>query len=321
MNKKEKIEEKEVVEVPKKEEKNSSTKIFIIVFILIMSIILMVGVALAVKVTNDKKENKTETKEEMKSEDKKEDNKKEEEKEEEKEETQQLVMDDYFLNHNLNLTAEDRITLINDTNAKGWIDKLHGAAFKTPLSDEFKLYYTLSKYTFAIVNEMPSDIYGTTLEIKITTIEKSAKNIFTEFTMPTNIDKTIFYKGLSNLECNEEKCTYDITTAGIEAPFINGYMTKPEINGNVITVKPIYVICEKAEEVTNQDELELDLTLYDTTTLKPIKEVKNFIPLDGSTEEEYNAKNYDALVNNYETLETFKYTFTDDFKLISVEKE
>ena len=53
-------------------------------------------------------------------------------------------------------------------------------------------------------------------------------------------------------------------------------MTKPEINGNVIIVKPIYVTATRSETQNNQDELELDVTLYDTETLQTFKTINKY---------------------------------------------
>lgn len=309
--------------------KSSNNKKLIIILIVLMIAIVSVGGIFTALSLKNKDNNKTEIKEENNTEVKEENKKEEVDKEsnnqvvEEQvdEEPKLILMDDYFLNYELKLTAEDRIKLINDTNLKGWLDKLHGAAFKAPLSDEFKLYYTLSLYTYNIANNNAMEIYYDNLEITIPTIEKAVKNIFVDFKMPTNIDKNEMYKGLENLVCDDKKCNYTIGTAGVEGAFVNGYLTKPEVNGNVITVKPIYISYGTSENQNNPDELELDVTLYDTATFKEIKTIKNYVRKEGNTSEEFDANNYDALVGYYETLETYKYTFTDDFKLISVEKE
>jgi hypothetical protein len=309
--------------------KSSNNKKLIIVLIVLMIAIVSVGgvfTALSLKnkdnnKTEIKEENNTEVKEENKKEEVEEEQENESKTEEQQEEEKVISMDDYFLSYNPTFTSEDAIKLISSTDHYKLSLLFFGDMYKTNLSNEFKLYYTLNYYTIAALDNLIVDMYNENLEVKITTIEKIVKNIFVDFEMPSNLDKEKWYVGLYNLSCDAEKCNYLITTAGDPAPFTTGYISKPEINGNVITVKPIYVTYEISKEQINEEELELDVTLYDTETIQPFKTVKNYIPKDGSTEFEYVANNYDALVGYYETLETYKYTFTDDFKLISVEKE
>lgn len=307
----------------------NNKKIYIILFALVIAIITGCGVfvSLSLKDKNDKKieikeENKTNVKEELKKEEKEKDIPQiNTDIKEEKEESEVIILDDYFLNYNLELTKEDCIELIQSTDYKPVSSHFTGEMYKIPISNEFKLYYTLNTYTHKVMENMEMDVYTKNLEVKISTIKKIAKNIFVEFEMPTNLIKEKNYIGIYGVICDTEKCNYSITTAGSPAPFTTGYMNKPEIDGNVIIVKPIYVTWDMPESQTDTNANELDITLYDTSTLKPIKTIKNYIVQDGASEEEYNANNYDALVSNYEKLETYKYTFTDNFKLVSVEKE
>lgn len=232
-----------------------------------------------------------------------------------------IVTDSYFLNYNYQPTMENCISLIRSTDHKNMSTNFIGAMYKKEISNEYKLFYTLHEYTNNVMDQLSTEVYGKTLEVSASTIIDSAKKIFADFQMPANIDKEAWYLGIFNVVCTEEKCNYELTTASSPEPFTTGYMVKPEINGNTVTVKPIYITYDFSETKTTEDEFEFDVTLYDTETLKPVTEVKNYLPKDGTSEEEYNSLNYDALVTNYNKLETYKYTFTDDYKLISVEKE
>ena len=319
-------EQKEVM-VTQPQQQKKKNKALPIILALIIIALLAGGTVLATQVLKNEEGTKTEEKHENKQEENNDTETNAEENEEtsdgteNQEESKLVVMNDYFLNYNLNLTTEDCVNLIKSTDYESLTKPFLGEMYKTPISNEFKLYYTLNFYTITAMENMIVDIYNENLEVKVSTIETIAKKIFVDFEMPTNLDKEKWYVGTYGVVCDNEKCNYSITTAGNPAPFTTGYITKPEINGNVITVKPIYVTYDISAEQQNTEELEIDVTLYDTATLKPIKEVKNYIPKDGETEEEYDANNYDALVGNYETLETYKYTFTNDFKLVSVEKE
>lgn len=287
-----------VVEQPTK--KKGKTLPIIITLILIL--LLAGGGFLATQLLN-KEESKTEQKEESK------------EEIEESEKTDVLVMDEEFLGVKYTLTSEDRDELLNSTNTKGWSGTFDGAMYETTLSNEFKLFYTLNRYTFDNEELLQTEPYDKFIELKASTIETMAKTFFTDFTIPTNITEEMQYRGIYNVECTKEKCIYQVTTSSLIAPWSNGYMTKPEVNGNTVTVKPIYTLADIAANPTNTEILELDLALFDTATMEKIKDITNYVSA-GSNEQDY-----DILVANYTTLETYKYTFTDDFKLVSIEKE
>lgn len=293
-------------EIAVEQQQKKKSKALPIILILLIIALLAGGGILATQLL-DKEESKTEQKEENKEENK--------EESENPEELDVINMDEEFLGVKYTLTIEDRDELLNSTNIKGWSGTFDGAMYESPLSNEFKLFYTLNRYTFDNEELLLIEPYDKIIELKASTIETMAKTFFAEFTLPTNITKEMQYRGIYKVECTKEKCNYQVTTSSLIAPWQNGYMTKPEINGNVVTVKPIYTLANLSENPTNTEILEIDLTLYNPETMEIIKEITNYVSA-GSNEQDY-----DILVANYTSLKTYKYTFTEDFKLVSIEKE
>lgn len=304
--------ENEIIE-EKIQEKKKKPKFIIIIVCFLISVLLVSGIAIAMNELTNNEEPKTDIKEE-KEENKEETDEEKEEKEEAEEQPEILEMDDYFLNYDLKLTEDDRIRLINSTSIIGTSDDFIGAMFQEEISDEYKLYYTLSTFTYAIMEKENLMIYDDTLSLKNSTIEQAAKKIFVDFKMPTKSNEKEFLGGLYRVKVGKETTTFSATTFGITAPFFSGYKAQSEINGNVITVKPIYVEGEVSDSST-EEILYLNVTLYDPDTKEKITEIKDY-NANGDVASEYN-----DFSKYYEKIDTYKYTFTDDNRLQSVEKE
>ncbi len=234
-----------------------------------------------------------------------------------------IVFDDYFKDFKFNLTEQSRLDLIDSTSRAGYSDDLyHGAMFSDVISNEYKTIYTIDKATWMYLNDN-YDFYvsnmGKEIKLNKSTIEYLAKQLFVDFSMPESIEKT-WFGGIYDLVCTSEECSYSYTTFGLTGSFADGYLFKPEENGNSIIVKPIYAVMDDYIESTDAG-LVGNFTLYKDHNKELIKKFNKYeILYTNDVYSNYTQDVYDLWVGEYSSLSTYKYTFTEDHKLISVQK-
>lgn len=287
---------------------NKKAILFLIIGILIG---LIIGIITSNVIT--KESPKPDTKEEQK-------NDEPEIKEEEDDKT--ITFDNLFASMDISLNDDEIIDFIHSTSTSEFqSDNLTGNMFQEEISDEFKVIYTISRATWKAfdVNEtfMASN-YGTKVNLKKSTIEKLAKQVFNDVTIPEKITKDSKYGGIYDISCSEDNCTYSYTTFGLVAPVLSGYEAPLTKEGNNYIVKPIFI--EYENETDSNNEIIADIILKDRHDGKVIKTLKQQKLSTLESEEEPRNPYYNSLSKYYTNLPTYTYEFNEENVLLSVKK-
>lgn len=211
----------------------------------------------------------------------------------------------------IEVTKEDRIDLINSSNCNGAMnEKYVGEMFREEISDEYKLLYTLSAITSEVSNqyyEESSDMWGNTITISKTNLLKYAHLYFKDVTIPESIDANLYYRGVSELNCNFEKCTFNVTTFGLTG-YQSEYVTKITDSDEKIQIKYLY------REWKIDDETQFIAKIYDKKNGNLKKEITF------TYEEEVNEKKDMDLFQYYNPSLSVEYTFDENNALVSVKR-
>ncbi len=292
------------------EEKNINVKTIIIIAIGIIAFI--AGIIVGFNSVN-KDENKDKPKEEIKEEEKNESEEKEEERKIEK----------LFLDLDIHLKDEELDGFItSSSNAQASSENLIGAMFNTNITDEYKLVYILSRTTWLAFDEnydLMESRYNTKVTLKKTTIEKLAKQVFNEFAFPTNLSKSNWMGGITEISCNDKECTYLYSTFGIISLDYKGYMTnKIEKKDNKVVVSPIYVnySCEEILDDTN-NKIKGNVILKDNYNGTLIKELNNHT--FNTNMDENDNREYEEFSKYYSNITKYTYIFNEENVLLSIE--
>lgn len=289
---------------------NKKAILFLIIGILIG---LIIGIITSNVITKDSP--KTDTKEEQK-------NDEPEIKEDEEDKT--ITFDNLFASMDISLNDDEILDFINSTSTSGFqSDNLTGNMFQEEISNEFKVIYTISRATWKAFDEnetfMASN-YGTKVNLKKSTIEKLAKQIFTDVTLPAEITKDSKYGGIFDISCSEDICTYSYTTFGLVAPVISGFEAPLTKEGNSYKVKPIYIEYEKITPLDDNDDIMADIILKDRHDGKIIKTLKQQKLSAIENKEDSRNPYYNSLSKYYTNIPTYTYEFNEENVLLSVKK-
>lgn len=260
---------------------------------------------------------------------------KDEKEEDDEEEIRQPVTDPEFPNHtdidkiiqnnNFQINNEDKINLINSSNTKGYMsDEFLGEMFKEKISNEYKLYYTIS-FLHQKMNEESLYYYGNTSnkKIKKETLLKYAKMLFDEVDIPENINKNLHYKFNYNLTCYQEICTYNSEVTGLTGTVLDGYETNIHDKETESIVDVFYIEYNNSNIDENDSNfLHTNIIIKDKHNGKTITTLENYkLQVGFDTEEEANENSlFNELSKNIEESPRYIFKFDDKNTLLSVEQ-
>lgn len=232
-----------------------------------------------------------------------------------------IAIDELALKYGVKLNDEEIYDFIHSSsNLSGWqSDNLDGAMFNETISDEYKLFYTLSRIFSSIYNESGS-YSGELVSIRKDTIEQLAKQIFADFKFPEKITKDAWYAGTHDVICDDTKCVFIANTFSILGPAQSGYEGPITKEDNKYIVKPICVEFENDKYLDNEDDVLADIILKDKHNGKTIKILKQQKLNSLENKEDERNLYYNALSKYYTNIETYTYEFNEENVLLSVKK-
>lgn len=235
-----------------------------------------------------------------------------------------VSLDSIFSNLDVSLTDEEIPDFIDSSSIP---EVMHtnfiGAMLNEEISNEYKLVYILNRATWKAFDIEPTQMgnnYGYIVSVKKETINKLAKQVFSNFEIPKNLQKGYYYLGINDLVCMEESCYYTYTTFGITGHVINGYEVKTIYNDNIATAQAIYI--EYGTSVSLNDNLETlttAVTLKDSYGGKKISSYQTYtFKYETSPDTTYI---FDEFSQYYEDIPTYEYTFDNNNILLKVEEK
>lgn len=285
----------------------------------IIALIAMLIIAIGGPILSYKQQEKIRTEEQERYEDYIEDNHEDEEYEEEDKEPEEVItyLDPLVKNLKLTITDQDKINLIKSTDCELCVsDVLLAEMYNNEISDNYKLIYTASILTRYIDETHTDGLYVGEMSIKQDTLLSFAKQIWGDVEVPELFNINLFYYGIHSLSCEYGTCTFGRDTFGVTGVTqFNGYETKTTIEGNKIKANTVFIVSEFVEHREEDDKYIFDIKIYDKKDGKLIKEIKSYEEkddyVDAFEEFEINTKN----------LTTYTYTFDEENRLVSVERE
>lgn len=214
------------------------------------------------------------------------------------------------------VTYQDKLDLIDSTNCDICMsESLVGEMFKDDISDTFKLLYTANKLVRHLEDNNIGGIYGL-ITIDQDTLLEYANKIFSSTSIPKKFDEDIYYLGTKNLTCSSGTCTFIQETFGVTGVSqFNGYETNTIVEGNKIKTNIVYIEDEFIEYREEDYKYIFDIKIYDKKNGKLIKEIKTYEEKDDYVDA------YKEFEINTKDLTTYSYTFDEENRLVSVNKE